>query len=285
MMTKTIFEAYNDCKKKLQSAGIEDYGFESRQIIRHITGFDNNRILSHYNQPLTQYQLRRLKEITAQRIGRFPLQYILGEWDFYGYTFSVGTGVLIPRADTEILVEKALEFIKDKANADVLDLCAGSGCIGISIALQNEKSDVTLVEKYDLAIGYIKKNIKRNNVQNIKVISGDIFETAGADKKYDVIVSNPPYITASEMEKLQPEVNFEPDTALYGGEDGLMFYRAIALNYKDALKDGGILAFEVGHTQSQSVKAIMQECGYEDIEFAKDISGVDRVVFGTHKLV
>ena len=281
MIQQTIFEAYNTCKKKLRSAGIEDYGFEARQIIRYITGYDNNKILSCYNQRLTQYQQRRLNEIIAQRIGRFPLQYILGEWDFYGRTFCVGTGVLIPRADTETLVETVLQILKEKPDAQVLDLCSGSGCIGISIALENETSKVTLVEKYDLAIGYIEKNIERNGAQNVRVIQGDIFENAGADREYDIIVSNPPYVTEQEMENLQPEVKFEPDSALYGGKDGLMFYRYIALNYKDSLKNGGVLAFEVGYNQASAVKEIMAECGYSNIRFAEDAAGINRVVFGT----
>ena len=148
----TIFNAYNQTKRRLQEAGIEDFGFEARQIIRHITGFDNKKIMLNYNTPLTDIQQKRLEEIVLTRIARYPLQYILGIWSFYGLEFKVGEGVLIPRADTETAVETAIGLLKDKKEPKVLDLCAGSGAIGISIVVNIPDSRVTMLEKYDKAI-------------------------------------------------------------------------------------------------------------------------------------
>lgn len=280
-MSKTIFEAYNDCKLTLQKAGIEDYVFEAKQIIKHITGYDNRGILMNYSDRLTDFQQNNLTAIEKQRVIHYPLQYIFGTWQFYGLEFKVGPGVLIPRADTETLAEKALSVLDGKDCPGVLDLCAGSGCVGITVAKKRPDSTVTLVEKYETAADFAEQNIILNGVKNASVIIGDIFDDCAAERKYDLIVSNPPYIKAEDMQKLQPEVEFEPAYALYGGEDGLMFYRAIAVNYKTALKKGGVLAFEAGARQSEQIAEIMCSAGYSGIGTEKDINGIERVVFGT----
>lgn len=276
----TIFEAYNDCKKQLQMAGIEDYVFESKCIIRHITGYTNAQILTKYTQPLTEFQQNNLTAIIKQRLIRYPLQYIIGKWNFFGYEFFVGPGVLIPRSDTETLIDVCLESIKDVQNPRVLDLCAGTGCIGITIKGERKDSEVTLVEKYDEALSFANKNVKHNNV-DVKIVSGDVLKTEGADGLYDLIVSNPPYITDEDMKVLQPEVKFEPATALEGGNDGLLFYRHITKEYKKHLAPNGILAFEVGINQAESVADIMKENGFTSVQTRKDYGEVDRVVFGT----
>lgn len=280
-MNKTIFEAYNDCKVTLQKAGIEDSVFEAKQIIKHITGYNNRDILMNYAQRLTDFQQNNLKAIEKQRVIRYPLQYIFGTWQFYGLEFKVGPGVLIPRADTEALVETALTSLEGKTFPAVLDLCAGSGCVGIALAKKRTDAAVTLVEKYETAVSFINRNIFLNDAKNVSVVCGDVFESAAADRKYDLIVSNPPYIRAEDMQSLQPEVEFEPAAALYGGEDGLMFYRAIAVNYRPSLKKGGRLAFEAGDGQAEQITEIMRSAGYIDIVTAKDINGTYRVVFGT----
>lgn len=276
----TIFESYNNCKKELEKAGIEDYVFESKQIIKHITGYSNAQILQKYTEQLTEFQENNLTVIIKQRLIRYPLQYILGRWNFFGREFFVGPGVLIPRSDTETVMDVCLEFIKEKERADVLDLCAGSGCIGITIKGECPKSQVTLVEKFDEAISYAQKNAKHNNI-DVKIIKGDVLEGCECENKYDLIVSNPPYITAEDMKALQPEVQFEPKTALEGGEDGLLFYRAITEKYKNSLKENGMLVFEVGINQSESVKEILRENGFKDISSRKDLNDIERVVFGT----
>lgn len=276
----TIFNAYNDIKKQLKNAGIEDNIFEAKQIIKHITGYSNEQILSGYQNELSGFQEINLQVIMKQRLNRYPLQYILGKWDFYGRPYKVGPGVLIPRPDTETVIEICLDIIEKEKPSDVLDLCAGTGCIGITIACERKNSNVTLVEKYEEAARYIKENIK-NADGNANILMGDIFESIGADKKYDLIVSNPPYINEKDMGNLQPEVEFEPPTALYGGEDGLMFYRAIASNYRDSLKSGGSLVFEIGYDQGEAVKDILLALGFKNVKIKKDYSENDRVVFGT----
>ncbi len=281
----TVFEAYNDIKRQLEAAKIEDFVFEAKQIIKHITGFSNAEIIMNAGKELTEFQENNLIAILKQRSIRYPLQYILGEWGFYGGTYKVGPGVLIPRADTETLIDTALEFLKGCEKANVLDLCTGSGCIAISIAREKKSAKVTAVEKYEEALRYARENAKINETDNVEFILGDIFEGAANDKKYDLIVSNPPYIPPSEMGITSPEVAFEPETALLGGEDGLDFYRAIAENYKQALSENGMLAFEVGINEDEKVKEILKTSGFENIQKIKDAAGIYRVVFGTVKKV
>lgn len=284
MERNSIFEIYNGCKRTLEAAGIEDYVFESKQIIKRVTGYTSSEILTNYAQCLSPMQKDMFDEIVKQRISGYPLQYIFGEWSFYGYNFKVGPAVLIPRADTEILVDKAIELLQDKKDAKVLDLCSGSGCIGIAIALKCRDTQVVLAEKYSEAVEYIEKNKELNGVNNAVTVCGDIFESVAADGKYDLIVSNPPYLSADDMDNLQKEVTFEPDTALYGGEDGLLFYRAITENYKNSLKQGGVLAFETGIGQAKAVKQILEQSGFCDIGIKKDLNGIERVVFGLMRI-
>ncbi len=278
MVRMTIFKAYNDAKKALKAAGIESYGFEARQIIKHLTGYTNTEIINKYNEQLTPYLQTIYNSIMEKRLQRYPLQYILGCWSFYGLDFLVGEGVLIPRADTETLVDVAVDFLKDKQDAEVLDLCSGTGCIAVAIE-KNTKTTVTAVEKFDIPFDYLERNIKKNE-SKVKPVKDDVFSFK-PQEKYDLIVSNPPYISAEEMEIIDTETTFEPDTALYGGEDGLMFYRMIISRYKRFIKNGGMLALEIGFSQSEAVKTLMKDAGYTDIGVKEDFSGIQRVVFGT----
>lgn len=280
MVKMTIFAAYQNAKKELEKAGIEDYGFEARQIIRHVTGLSNADIMAKYNEQLSPLQQTVYNDVISRRKNHYPLQYLLGCWSFYGLEFFVGEGVLTPRADTETAVDVALDFLKDKQGARVLDLCSGSGCIAIAVAA-NSGAKVDAVEKYDEAFAYLEKNIKKNNA-DVTALKEDIFDFK-PDKKYDLIVSNPPYIAADEMDEIDTETSFEPDTALYGGEDGLMFYRFIAEYYKDYIKEGGQIVFEVGFTQAVQVTEILKQNGYTDISIKEDLNGVQRVVYGTLK--
>ncbi len=276
----TIFEAYNSTKKKLEKAGIEDYVFEAKQIIKHITGLNATQILANYNKNLTQFQENNLVALIHQREVRYPLQYIFGEWDFYGRSFYVGPGVLVPRADTETVVEEALEFLKGREKPEILDLCAGSGCIGITLAKEIELSRVYLVEKYKEASNYAEKNIERNSADNVSLVIGDIFEGALSDGEYDLIISNPPYIPENEMKDISPETKYEPETALLAEKDGMEFYEAIIKGYKKALKTGGMLAFEVGINESQRVAELLAKEGYKDIKIKKDLNNIERAVSG-----
>ena len=275
----TIFEAYNSVKQKLQAAGIEDYVFEAKQIIKHITGLSATQILTQYNNKLSLFQENNLTALLRQREIRYPLQYIFGEWDFYGRPFYVGPGVLVPRADTETLIEAVLENLKEKETPEILDLCAGSGCIGITLAKEKENSKVLMVEKFDEAIRYAKRNIERNSAFNAEVEKGDIFESAFSDRKYDIIVSNPPYIPQTEMDEISPETKFEPETALIAEDEGMQFYKAITENYKNSLKENGVIAFEVGINQSERVAELLKAQGFKNVTVKKDLNSIDRVVF------
>lgn len=278
-----IFEAYNKTKKELEAAGIEDYVFEAKQIIKHITGFSNSEILMNYTNRLTEFQSNNLTAIIKQRAIRYPLQYIFGEWTFYGREFFVGPGVLVPRADTETLVEVCLKYLKNSESPAVLDLCAGSGCIGITLALEKADAAVTLVEKFPEAARYAERNIKRHGTDNVTLICGDVLNGAANDKEYELIVSNPPYVPKNEMETVSPEVHYEPETALFGGEDGLDFYRAVITEYKKALKAGGMLAFEVGAGEAAAVEALLRNAGLKEINTENDLGGICRAVYGIKK--
>ena len=280
----TIFEAYNDCKKQLQAAGVEDYVFESKLIIRHVTGYTNAQILTKYTQSLSEFQQNNLTAIIKQRLIRYPLQYIIGKWNFFGRDFFVGPGVLIPRSDTETLVDVCLETIKAKDNPRVLDLCAGTGCIGMTIKGECPWAEVTLVEKFDEALSFTNKNAKHNDI-DVKIVKGDVLKTEGSEGLYDLIVSNPPYINENDMKALQPEVKYEPATALQGGKDGYLFYEHIAKEYKKHLASDGVLAFEVGINQAEKITDIMKENGFVNIKTRKDYNEIDRVVFGTVETV
>lgn len=274
----TIFEAYNTTKKRLEKAGIEDYVFEAKQIIMHITGFPPSRILTDYNKQLTEFQENNLTAIIHQREVRYPLQYIFGTWDFYGRPFKVGVGVLIPRADTEIGVEKAIELLKSKDKPKVLDLCTGTGCIGITIGLEVPTAEVTLVEKFDEALRYAEENIRLNEAVNTCALKADVSDNSPFENEsFDLIISNPPYIPESEMKYTSKEVAFEPQTALLADDDGLQFYKAIIKNYTPCLKKDGYICFEVGFKQARAVAELLKE-NYRDIKTIKDLNGIDRFV-------
>lgn len=274
----TIFEAYNSTKIKLQKAGIEDYVFEAKQIIMHITGLNALQIMNNYNRPLTEFQQNNLTAILHQREVRYPLQYILGTWEFYGRPFWVGPGVLIPRADTECVVEEAMEQLKTAESPCILDLCAGSGAIGITLAKELPESRVTMVEKHPEALRYAQKNLETNLAENATAKLGDIFNADGSDGEYDLVVSNPPYISESQRNILSPEVKFEPESALFAQDDGLEFYKEIIKNYKDCLKIGGAMVFEVGFQQADAVMQLFEENNFKNIRTRKDLNGINRAV-------
>ena len=208
-----------------------------------------------------------------------PLQYVLGKWDFYNYEFSVGKGVLIPRPETEELVETALSSIKDKPSPVVLDLCSGSGCIGISIARERPDCSVYCVELFDEALAYLNKNAQ--NDKNVKIIKADVLQNPDESilpLKADLIASNPPYIKRNEISSLQDEVQQEPISALDGGEDGLDFYRSIISKWLVLLKENGVVLFEIGEEQGEAVKALLEENGFKECAVIKDMYGNNRIV-------
>ena len=273
-----LAEIYTKTKQDLKVSGIEDFGFEAKLILKRFLNISDAELLSCSNCEITKEQIENIEKAIRKRQERYPLQYIFGEWDFYKYTFKVGEGVLIPRSDTEILVETAVDYLKDVENPQVLDLCAGSGCIGISIAKDFPQSAVTLVEKFDDAFYYLEKNIKLNDAKNAKAVKGDVLKGDASDGEYDLILSNPPYIPPNEMNIISPETKFEPETALLGGEDGMLFYKAIIENYKKSLKVGGMLGFEVGINEDKAVANLLKDALFEKITVTEDLNGINRVV-------
>lgn len=267
-------EAYSYLKETLKSGNIEDYEFESKVIFNDILKADRFSDGEFQNT-------EELEIIIEKRLSGYPLQYLVGEWDFYNITLKVGDGVLIPRQDTELLAETALSEMEKRENPAVLDLCSGSGAVVLALC-ENGSGSFYAVEKEEKAYFYLCENNKKYGGK-VKTVKGDCFdgEIIESLPAFDLIVSNPPYLTRSETENLQKEVSFEPMTALFGGEDGLLFYRLISALYKDKLKTNGMLMFEIGESQGESVKEILKETGYKDIKTVKDLCLKDRVVIGT----
>lgn len=280
----TIKELSANIKIILQSADIENYVFESRCILEHFLKIDHRQLIICSNKTVDQESVLLCENAALKRSKGYPLQYILGKWEFFGFPFYVGEGVLIPRQDTETLVENTLKLVKNNSHPYIIDLCSGSGCIAISLDKSLKYCDVSAIEYSDIALDYLKKNIKLNN-SSVKVFKGDVLDSNFVSnfKNCDIITANPPYLTQNDMEHLQKEVEYEPSIALYGGDDGLLFYKKITKLWKNVLKPNGIILFEIGIGQEQDVKNILSNCGFINIEFYSDLCGVIRVVSGVHQ--
>ncbi len=237
--------------------------------------FEANQIAS-----ATNGDEKKARQMVERRLNGEPLQYILGEWEFYGITLKVGEGVLIPRADTETVVEVGTELLKGVVSPSVFDLCAGSGCIGIALS-KHTGAKVKFVEKSNLAIKYLMENLKLTATDG-DVYEADVLELPQDDfvGTADMIISNPPYIRSEVILTLQKEVQFEPKMALDGGSDGLLFYREISKKWKDVLKKGGYLVFEIGFDQACEVAKILKNEGYNEVTIKKDLCNNSRVVYG-----
>lgn len=218
-------------------------------------------------------QEEELSSLVTRRLAGEPLQYLLGKADFYGRSFAVRPGVLIPRFDTEILVDTALSLLK--GGESVLDLCAGSGCIGLTVGAEKNVS-VTAVEKFDAAFSLLRENAAAV-YPSARLVQADVFIDS-IDGTYDMILSNPPYIPTSDLSQLSSEVRNEPHTALDGGDDGLIFYRTIIHRFLSALTPGGILLFECGIGQAAAIEGMLTAAGLRDPIRVRDYGGVERVV-------
>lgn len=264
-------EALNVIKEILGSTEIFDVNYESGEIFKEVCGSHPLLVDS-----VTAEALEKMKSIALKRAEGYPLQYIFGKWEFFGYEFFVGEGVLIPRPETELLVETALPALNE--NSIILDLCSGSGCIPIACSKESG-CKAYAVELYEKAFSFLEKNIAHNKA-NVTAINGDALDNSILSGiEFDVILSNPPYLTKEEMSELQKEVRFEPETALFGGDDGLYFYRMLFKLWKHRLKKGGIFAVEVGDKQAKDVKALMELEGFK-AEIISDYAGIERVVKG-----
>ena len=267
---KTIGELLEFGSKKLKEKSIDSYMLDAQLLLGMVLGKDKIYLITNRDKEVSHKDEKEYIALIEKRSSKMPIKYILGETEFMGFDFDVEEGVLIPRGDTEILVEELLSIINEDEELNICDLCSGSGAIGISLAMNRKNIKVDEIDNYDIPE---------------KVTKSDLLEEAiKAEKKYDIIVSNPPYIKASEIEGLMDDVKlYEPHVALDGGEDGLIFYRRIIEESKLTLNEKGILAFEIGHDQGLDVRILMEEAGFSNVKLVKDLAGLDRVLLGYFK--
>ncbi len=273
-------------ERLLESANISEFKNDAWLLFEHV-----------FNVPRAMYFIKKEQNAEPElqdkyfsyidmRCKRIPLQHITGYQEFMGLDFKVNEHTLIPRQDTEVLVEEALDTINkykmatNKDEIKVLDMCTGSGCIAISVASIAENVDVFAVDLSKEALNVAKENAENNNVSNIKFVQSDLFKLI-KEETFDIIISNPPYIRTKDIEELMPEVrNYEPMSALDGFEDGLYFYRNITLEASRCLESGGYLLYEIGFDQADDVKKIMYDNGFLNVKVIEDLAGLNRVVIG-----
>ena len=283
-MAITYNNLYLDIRQQLRAAGIEAATLEARELVCFATGKSREQLYRDgalYASPELE---RRTRELVARHLAGEPVAYLIGEWEFYGLPLDISSEVLIPRPDTEVLAEQAIAYIKTLGECRVLDLCAGSGCVGLAIASQVPTCRVVLGDLSEGALRTCKQNVRRNGLNaRVTCLSVDAMDNPSpALWDFDVIVCNPPYIPSGDIAGLDASVrDYEPRMALDGGEDGLDYYRAITPKWKAALRLGGALLFEVGIGQAPAVEEILAQNGYQDIQSAQDTQGIWRVVEGT----
>lgn len=257
--------------------------FEAEQMVMAVCNLDRTELVLKGRNDVSEEEIEKVNDMVLRRLKGEPLQYIIGECEFMSLKFYTERGVLIPRSDTETLVEKILDFTDENKEYKVLDICTGTGCIGISIANYRKKAEVKLLDISDIAINLAKRNIILNNVNDRVFAEKEDILKDYPKEKYDIIVSNPPYIESDVIDTLQVEVkDYEPHLALDGGKDGLIFYRRIVDIAPDMLNKDGILAFEIGYNQGSKVLELMEKNFY-NIQIIKDLCGNDRVVIGIRR--
>lgn len=269
----TLQTLYREGQIQLKDSGIEEYQLDAWYLLEYVTGISKSSYYGDPNRELSAAQAEEYRKCIEKRSERIPLQHITGVQEFMGHEFFVNEHVLIPRQDTEILVEHALDKVED--GKKVLDMCTGSGCILLSI-LKRYQVQGTGADISSEALQVAERNRKHLALPQVEWLQSDLFEKI--EEKYDVIVSNPPYIQTEVIEGLQEEVRLhDPYIALDGKEDGLYFYRRIIEDAKAYLEDGGWLLFEIGYDQAEPVTRLMEQAGYSEIHVKKDLSGLDRV--------
>ena len=263
-----------DGAKMLAQAGIDEAELDARYILENITGLNSAQYFIHSEDIIEKDKAEEFFRLIERRSKRIPLSYVIGTRDFFGLTFKVDENVLIPEQETELLVE---EVIKHSEGKSVLDMCTGSGCIAISIALFGKPSKVAASDISEKALEVARENAKSLKAGEISFIQGDMFENV--TDKFDIIVSNPPYIETGEIDELMPEVrDYIPRLALDGDIDGLKFYRIISKEAVKKLNKNGRIFYEIGYNQSRAVASILLENGFTDVKIMKDYSGLDRIV-------
>ena len=273
-------DIFNKSVEYLKKNGVPSALVDTEYIFSEALKVSRNTLKYSMSREIKEEDKNKIREMLMLRAkNRKPLQYILGEWEFYGLPFKVRENVLIPRPDTEILVEQCIQLMREIEEPNILDIGSGSGSISIAIANELKSSSVTGVDINEDAIRLANENKVLNKVENVNFMKSDLFEKLDEDFKYDLIVSNPPYITKDEYETLMPEVkNFEPKNALTDLGDGLYFYREISKKAEAYLKDTGYLAFEIGYKQAKDVSKILEDNNFAILSVVKDYGGNDRVV-------
>ena len=276
----TLKEAYNYGQEQLKIAEIDEAMLDAWYLLEHITGVSRAMYFMDMDKCISEEQLQKYQESISKRAQHIPLQHITGVQEFMGLEFCVNEHVLVPRQDTEVLVESVLNVLEDEMK--VLDMCTGSGCILLSLLKLTKSTDISGVgvDISGEALRVANRNAEKLGI-DVELLQGDLF--SNINEKYDVIVSNPPYIRTAVIEELAEEVKFhDPFLALDGKEDGLHFYRRIIKESPNYLKENGKLYFEIGHDQGEAVSRLMKEAGLAEVTVKKDLAGLDRVVFGVY---
>ena len=281
----TYNNLYLDARQKLKAAGVEAAQLEARELVCFAAGKNREQFFRDMSLYASDEVEAKVAELMNRRLAGEPVAYLIGEWEFYGLPLDISREVLIPRADTEVLAEQAILAARAAGEgARVLDLCAGSGRVGLAVAANAPNCRAVLADVSEEALKICRQNIRRNDLNaRVTCVQADARQPPPAMLwDFDVIACNPPYIPTGDIDGLDPSVrDYEPRLALDGGDDGLDFYRDIAEKWRTALRLGGVLLFEVGIGQASGVEQILSRCGYEDIETFQDTGGIWRVVKGT----
>ena len=283
---KKIGELLQEGSSILKEAAVDTYMLDSQLLLGKVINKDKLYLITNRDKEISKKNEKEYFELIEKRKNKMPIKYILKSAEFMGLDFNVEEGVLIPRPDTEILVEETLKYIPQDESMNVCDLCCGSGAIGIALASFRKNINIDLIDYYDTPMKVTESNIAKHNLKDrAKFVKSDLLKVViNQNKKYKILVSNPPYIKDEVIPTLMDDVkDYEPHTALSGGEDGLIFYRRIVEESSKVLEDDGIIAFEIGHDQGEEVKKLMINSGYSDVRIVKDLAGLDRVVIGTLK--
>ncbi|HHU22866.1 MAG TPA: peptide chain release factor N(5)-glutamine methyltransferase [Clostridiales bacterium] len=282
-MAKTYNDHYLETRRILKEAGIDAYSLEARIIVAHAAGKPMDKFMRELHFYTADDMDETVAELVGRRLAGEPVAYITGSWEFYGLPMEVGPDVLIPRMDTEVLAETAIKNLKGKSDVRVLDLCSGSGCLGCAIAHELPSARVVMVDSSPAALRISKNNVLLNGLSpRVTCIQADVFDPPPSILgSFDLVVCNPPYIPTGELKNLDPSVrDYEPLSALDGGEDGLDFYRAVLKEWKSVIRETGSLMFEVGIGQAEEVKKMMRLSGFKAVEGIYDTGGIERVITG-----
>ncbi len=280
----TLNELYRKTKAELERAGADAPAFDALCLFESVFSLDRAGLIMRGGEQADKDKERRLSELAQRRAQGEPLQYILGKWQFMDIELYVGEGVLIPREDTSCVVSAAIDGLQGGKSLKIADLCSGTGAIAIMLARELD-CEATAVELYDTAYSYLEKNIIYNGAENVAPLKADVLSDFNIfpDNSLDLIISNPPYVESGIISSLQRELQYEPRTALDGGEDGYLFYRAITGGFTPKLRRGGMLCYELGEGQYDGVKRLMEENGIGKIGFRTDFQGIKRCIYGYRK--